>query len=72
VAKIAEALAVPEDDVVQMNRRLAAPDHSLNAPRASTATASGRTGWWTTPRTRKCSWPRARSWASAGCCSPMP
>jgi RNA polymerase sigma-32 factor len=32
VAKIAEALAVPEDDVVQMNRRLAAPDHSLNAP----------------------------------------
>jgi len=32
VAKIAETLDVPEDDVVQMNRRLAAPDHSLNAP----------------------------------------
>ena len=32
VSHIAEALAVPEDDVVQMNRRLAAPDHSLNAP----------------------------------------
>ncbi len=32
VAHIAEALNVPEDDVVQMNRRLAAPDHSLNAP----------------------------------------
>ncbi len=32
VKKIAETLAVPEDDVVQMNRRLAAPDHSLNAP----------------------------------------
>ncbi|MGF1609433.1 MAG: RNA polymerase sigma factor RpoH [Kiloniellales bacterium] len=32
VAKIATALDVPEDDVVQMNRRLAAPDHSLNAP----------------------------------------
>jgi RNA polymerase sigma-32 factor len=32
VAKIAETLGVPEDDVVQMNRRLAAPDHSLNAP----------------------------------------
>ena len=32
VAHIAEALGVPEDDVVQMNRRLAAPDHSLNAP----------------------------------------
>ena len=31
-----------------------APDHSLNAPlRASTATASGRTGWSTRPRTRK-------------------
>ena len=32
VAKIAETLAVPEDDVINMNRRLAAPDHSLNAP----------------------------------------
>jgi RNA polymerase sigma-32 factor len=32
VTKIATTLGVPEDDVVQMNRRLAAPDHSLNAP----------------------------------------
>ena len=32
VAKIAEALSVPEADVISMNRRLAAPDHSLNAP----------------------------------------
>ena len=32
VSKIATTLDVPEDDVVQMNRRLAAPDHSLNAP----------------------------------------
>jgi RNA polymerase sigma-32 factor len=32
VTKIADSLNVPEDDVVQMNRRLAAPDHSLNAP----------------------------------------
>jgi RNA polymerase sigma-32 factor len=32
VAKIATELDVPEDDVVQMNRRLASPDHSLNAP----------------------------------------
>jgi RNA polymerase sigma-32 factor len=32
VAKIAHALAVPEQDVISMNRRLAAPDHSLNAP----------------------------------------
>src|SRR5437763_13455256 len=32
VAKIAKVLDVPEQDVVNMNRRLAAPDHSLNAP----------------------------------------
>ncbi|WP_235830262.1 RNA polymerase sigma factor RpoH [Algihabitans albus] len=32
VARIAEQLDVPEQDVVSMNRRLAAPDHSLNAP----------------------------------------
>src|SRR5208283_1618968 len=32
VAKIAHMLAVPEQDVVSMNRRLAAADHSLNAP----------------------------------------
>jgi len=32
VEHIATQLNVPEKDVVQMNRRLAAPDHSLNAP----------------------------------------
>ena len=32
VKVIAHKLAVPEADVVSMNRRLAAPDHSLNAP----------------------------------------
>ncbi len=32
VAKIAHLLDVPEQDVVSMNRRLAAPDNSLNAP----------------------------------------
>jgi len=32
VAEIAKRLAVPEQDVVSMNRRLASPDHSLNAP----------------------------------------
>ena len=32
VSEIAEKLGVPEQDVVSMNRRLAAPDHSLNAP----------------------------------------
>ena len=32
VTEIAVKLGVPEQDVVSMNRRLAAPDHSLNAP----------------------------------------
>src|ERR1700722_9540486 len=32
VERIAHELDVPEADVVSMNRRLAAPDHSLNAP----------------------------------------
>jgi RNA polymerase sigma-32 factor len=32
VEYIATALSVPEQDVVNMNRRLTAPDHSLNAP----------------------------------------
>src|SRR5271163_3420059 len=32
VHKIATELDVPEVDVVNMNRRLASPDHSLNAP----------------------------------------
>jgi RNA polymerase sigma-32 factor len=32
VAKIAHVLGVPEHEVVNMNRRLAASDHSLNAP----------------------------------------
>ena len=32
VAAIAKQLDVPEQDVINMNRRLASPDHSLNAP----------------------------------------
>jgi len=32
VNSIATTLGVPEQDVVSMNQRLAAPDHSLNAP----------------------------------------
>jgi RNA polymerase sigma-32 factor len=31
VGKIAKSLEVPEQEVISMNRRLAAPDHSLNA-----------------------------------------
>src|SRR6202789_3189347 len=32
VTEIARLLGVPEQDVVNMNRRMATPDHSLNAP----------------------------------------
>lgn len=32
VTEIARVLRVPEQDVVNMNRRLSSPDHSLNAP----------------------------------------
>ncbi|MGM0560369.1 MAG: RNA polymerase sigma factor RpoH [Pseudomonadota bacterium] len=32
VSHISEQLSVPEQDVINMNRRLASPDHSLNAP----------------------------------------
>src|SRR3954462_13895819 len=32
VARIATELDVPQADVISMNRRLAGPDHSLNAP----------------------------------------
>ena len=32
VAKIAKELDVPESDVISMNRRMLAPDNSLNAP----------------------------------------
>jgi hypothetical protein len=46
VTKIATELNVAEDDVVQMNRRLAAPDHSLNAPLRIDGEANGA-GWST-------------------------
>ena len=42
VKQIADRLDVSEDDVVTMNRRLAAPDHSLNAP----LKADGDGGEW--------------------------
>ena len=41
VARIATALNVPESDVISMNRRLAAPDNSLNAPMR----ADGESEW---------------------------
>ena len=42
VAKIATELDVPEADVIDMNRRLLGPDHSLNAP----VRADGDSGEW--------------------------
>ncbi len=43
VKHIADTLEVPEEDVVSMNRRMAAPDHSLNAPLR--ADGDGDTEW---------------------------
>src|SRR2546430_3448267 len=42
--KIATQLDVPEADVVSMNRRLASPDHSLNAPLRSDSEGEWQ-GW---------------------------
>jgi RNA polymerase sigma-32 factor len=71
VTKIATRLGVPEEEVVNMNRRLAAPD-SRSTPRSRPrATWSGRTGWSTTRPTRKPASARARSWASASTCWPQ-
>ena len=66
--KIATELDVPEADVVSMNRRLASPDHSLNAPCAPTARASGRIGSSTRARARKPGSASARSWGCGAIC----
>jgi RNA polymerase sigma-32 factor len=46
VAKIAEELNVPESDVVSMNRRLMAPDNSLNAPLRADGEGEGEWQDW--------------------------
>ena len=46
VAKIATDLGVPEQDVVSMNRRLAAPDGSLNAPLRGDGEGAGEWQDW--------------------------
>src|SRR5581483_796272 len=59
VALIAKRLGVTEQDVIDMNRRLGG-DVSLNAPiRDDGDAANGRTGWRTSPSTRKPAWRRA-------------
>ncbi|HEX2581973.1 MAG TPA: RNA polymerase sigma factor RpoH [Dongiaceae bacterium] len=46
VREIAQRLDVPEQDVIDMNRRLLAPDHSLNAPvRAGESESSEWQDW---------------------------
>jgi RNA polymerase sigma-32 factor len=45
VARIAHMLDVPERDVISMNRRLAAPDHSLNAPIRQDGDGDGDGEW---------------------------
>ncbi len=57
VAQIATKLGVPEQEVIDMNRRLSG-DTSLNAPLREEARASGRTGSWTTARARRPCSPR--------------
>ena len=61
VAKIARVLDVPEQDVVNMNRRLPRPTTASTPPSAPTARASGRTGWSTRAKARKPRSPTARS-----------
>lgn len=46
VTEIAETLAVPEDEVVNMNRRLAGGDQSLNAPRRQDGEDGGEWQDW--------------------------
>jgi len=46
VKKIATELEVPESDVIDMNRRLAGPDHSLNAPLRSDGDGAGEWQDW--------------------------
>ena len=69
VEKIARVLAVPEQDVVSMNRRLASPDHSLNAP--VRADSEGEWQDWLVDEqrdARRASWPTARTFPTAACC----
>ena len=42
--EVADRLNVPEHEVINMNRRLAGPDHSLNAPLRDDSEASGSIG----------------------------
>jgi RNA polymerase sigma-32 factor len=46
LAKIATELQVPEADVIDMNRRLAGPDHSLNAPVRADSEGGGEWQDW--------------------------
>jgi RNA polymerase sigma-32 factor len=51
VQQIAERLNVSEDDVISMNRRLAAPDNSLNAPLRADGDGGGEWQDWVVDET---------------------
>ena len=61
VQEIAKRLGVPEQEVISMNRRFAGQDSSLNAPVQADAPASGRTGSWMKPTTRRPCLPNKRN-----------
>lgn len=65
VEHIATQLNVSEDEVISMNRRMTAPDHSLNAPLKWMVRANGRTGWKTRPQARKPSSRKRKNFHSA-------
>ena len=60
-AKLADQLGVTESEVTDMNRRLSGRTPRSMRRCARNRKANGRTGWPTTPRTRKPGWPSARS-----------
>src|SRR5216683_124798 len=68
---IARRIGVTETDVIYMNRRLGAMPRSTPRSARTTIPASGRTGWWTNPRTRRRRSPRARSSITAARSCPM-
>jgi len=67
-ARISETMKVSERDVIDMNRRLASRDMSLNAPLGAgedVRASNSRISWWTIPRHPKSIPPRKRNSASA-------
>ena len=70
VTTIATKLEVPEADVVNMNRRLSSPDHSLNAPLRADSEGEWQEDWPGRQRGHpgNRNWATARSWVCAAIC----